>query len=144
MIQQKYQWSDYTMRSVNRNAHGTSLRRNIKKRTYFIELVHGILPTNSVINRKGPVRCLFPSCRIGRTGPMSCNASIINAPCGKAHWYRIYMLSVSVNRHVHSSRNYCLTQSELDLAIPMIRRVSGLTPISITVICIVWLNNRCR
>ena len=62
-IQARHQWSDHTMQSVNWKAHGTSLRRNMKRRTTLIKLVHGILPTNSSLHRKDPVRCLCPSCQ---------------------------------------------------------------------------------
>ena len=50
------------MATVNWKAHGTSLRRNLSKKTHLVKYVHGILPTNSKLHRNDLIRRCCPRC----------------------------------------------------------------------------------
>ncbi len=55
-------WSASTVTSINWQAHGGSLRKQMPRRIHFVKLVHDILPTHSRQNRldRGTRRC--PCC----------------------------------------------------------------------------------
>jgi hypothetical protein len=61
-MQKRHNWTQATINAVNWEAHGNSLRRELKHRTHLIKLVHNILPTNAHIHRRDPFRCICPSC----------------------------------------------------------------------------------
>jgi exonuclease III len=62
-IQERYQWSDRVMQNVNWSAHGSSLRKQLKRKTHYTKLVHGILPTCKNVYRRDFVRNKCPLCR---------------------------------------------------------------------------------
>ena len=62
VLQERYGWDAKTASFINWKANGTSLRRRMKRRSHYIKLVQGILPTNRKLHRKDQVRRLCPAC----------------------------------------------------------------------------------
>ncbi|KAI2509155.1 hypothetical protein MHU86_5274 [Fragilaria crotonensis] len=62
-MQERHSWSPQTMAAINWKAHGSALRRHLKKRTFLVKLVHGILPTNLHLHRSDQRRNRCPSCQ---------------------------------------------------------------------------------
>ena len=58
----KYGWTNRSVSYINWRAHGSSLRKQMPKRTHLIKLVHGLLPTNTSIHRHDPIRRMCPAC----------------------------------------------------------------------------------
>jgi hypothetical protein len=58
----RYDWTPQIMATVNWKAHGTSLRKQLSKKTHLVKFVHGILPTNSKLHRTDPIRSKCPRC----------------------------------------------------------------------------------
>jgi hypothetical protein len=61
-IRTRNQWSEATVESINWQAHGSALRKQIPRRIHFVKYVHDILPTHSHQNKldKGQRTC--PCC----------------------------------------------------------------------------------
>ena len=59
---QRYGWTPQTLATVNWKAHGTCLRKHLSKKTHLVKFVHGILPTNSILHRREPIRSRCPRC----------------------------------------------------------------------------------
>ncbi|KAI2508230.1 hypothetical protein MHU86_6159 [Fragilaria crotonensis] len=51
-IQERYGWSASVMNNVNWRAHGSSLRKQIKRKTHYTKLVHEILPTGKCTSER--------------------------------------------------------------------------------------------
>ena len=62
-LQDQNGWTDHTMDTINWKAHGTCLRRQIKRKTHFTKYVHGILPTGRIVHRNDQVRNKCPCCK---------------------------------------------------------------------------------
>ena len=62
-IQERYGWSQRVMDNVNWSAHGSSLRKQLKRKTHYTKLVHGILPTCKNLHRKDTLRNKCPLCK---------------------------------------------------------------------------------
>ncbi|KAI2503130.1 hypothetical protein MHU86_11321 [Fragilaria crotonensis] len=66
-IQERYGWSASVMNNVNWRAHGSSLRKQIKRKTHYTKLVHEILPTGKNVHRRDPPKPVpAMSCSCGR------------------------------------------------------------------------------
>jgi hypothetical protein len=65
-IQQKYQFSDATMDSINWGAHGKAMRAMIRKRVHLAKLVHECLPTLHRLNKFDDGRRTCPGCSVQR------------------------------------------------------------------------------
>ena len=63
-IQQKYQFSDATMDSINWGAHGKAMRAMIRKRVHLAKLVHECLPTLHRLNKFDDGRRTCPRCSV--------------------------------------------------------------------------------
>ena len=62
-IQERYDWSERVMENVNWSAHGSSLRKQLLRKTHYTKLVHGILPTCKNVHRRDPLRNKCPLCQ---------------------------------------------------------------------------------
>jgi hypothetical protein len=62
-MRDRNQWTQITFDTINWSSHGHCIRSNMQKRTHLIKLVHGILPTNSKLHRRDPIRSLCPGCK---------------------------------------------------------------------------------
>jgi hypothetical protein len=62
-IQERNGWSSRVMQNVNWQAHGASLRKKLERKTHYLKLVHGILPTGSNLHRTDPIRSRCPLCQ---------------------------------------------------------------------------------
>ena len=63
VIQEKNKWSSIVMNQINWPAHGASLRKQIARKTHYVKVLHGFLPTNKFLHKRGePSRRLCPVC----------------------------------------------------------------------------------
>lgn len=62
-IRSKNQWSHATVESVNWQAHGSAIRKQMPKRIHYVKLVHDILPTHSYLNKQDQGQRTCPCCR---------------------------------------------------------------------------------
>jgi hypothetical protein len=63
-IQQRNNWNDQTMESINWRAHGKALSGMIGKRVHLTKLVHDILPTFQRLNKFTNCERKCPACNI--------------------------------------------------------------------------------
>lgn len=61
-LKERYEWNDRVVAFINWKAHGASLRKHVKRKTHYIKMVHGILPTNRQLHRDNPTRRRCPAC----------------------------------------------------------------------------------
>jgi hypothetical protein len=62
-IQERCNWSDSTMQSIDWDTHGQAIQRGIHNRICLTKLVHGILPTKDYVHRFIDKRkCSCPTC----------------------------------------------------------------------------------
>ena len=61
-IRKKNQWSEATADSINWQAHGSALRKQIPRRIHFVKYVHDILPTHSQQNKLDKGKRTCPCC----------------------------------------------------------------------------------
>jgi hypothetical protein len=61
-VRTKNQWTLATVDSINWPAHGSALRKQIKRRIHFVKYVHDILPTNSHQNKMDKGKRTCPCC----------------------------------------------------------------------------------
>ena len=57
-------WSERTAMSINWKAHGTSLRKQLKRKSHYIKLVNGVLPTCRHVHRADQTRNKCPLCKV--------------------------------------------------------------------------------
>ena len=62
-IRLKNDWSRATVESINWNAHGSAIRKQISCRIHYVKYVHDILPTHSQLNRIDKGRRTCPCCQ---------------------------------------------------------------------------------
>jgi hypothetical protein len=62
-IQERNGWSVRIMDNINWKAHGSGLRKQLKRKTHYLKLVHGILPTCKHLHRHDPIRSVCPLCK---------------------------------------------------------------------------------
>lgn len=55
-------WSEATVTSINWQAHGSALRKQMPRRNHYVKLVHDILPTHSFQNRMDTGKRTCPCC----------------------------------------------------------------------------------
>ena len=56
-------WSEHTAATINWKAHGTSLRKQLKRKSHYTKLVNGVLPTCRHIHRADHTRNKCPLCK---------------------------------------------------------------------------------
>jgi hypothetical protein len=61
-IQTQNKWSEAITASINWQAHGSALRKQIPRRCHYVKLVHDILPTHSQKNRMDKGKHTCPCC----------------------------------------------------------------------------------
>jgi hypothetical protein len=62
-IKERHKWSDTIMKQINWKAHGACLKKQIERKTHFVKVLHGFLPTNKFFHRRAhPDRRLCPLC----------------------------------------------------------------------------------
>ena len=64
-IKRQQNWSETTLRSVNWEAHGKSMRNELPHRIHLVKLVHNILPINANIHRRHITKSQCLSCQNG-------------------------------------------------------------------------------
>jgi hypothetical protein len=62
-IMERNKWTQHIFQTINWPAHGSTLKARIDRRTHLTKLVHGILPTGTVLHRKNMTRNQCPACR---------------------------------------------------------------------------------
>ena len=62
-IQERNGWSPRIMANINWKAHGSGLRKQLKRKTHYLKLVHGILPTCKHLHRQDQIRSRCPFCK---------------------------------------------------------------------------------
>ena len=61
-VRTRNKWSEATIASINWQAHGSALRKQISRRRHYVKLVHDLLPTHSQANRMDKGKRTCPSC----------------------------------------------------------------------------------
>ena len=62
-IRTRNQWSEATIDSINWQAHGSAIRKQLPRRLHYVKFVHDILPTHSRKNRLDNGKRTCPCCQ---------------------------------------------------------------------------------
>ena len=63
-LRERNGWSERTAGNINWKAHGTSLRKQINRKSHYTKLVNGVLPTCRHVHRADPTRNKCPLCKM--------------------------------------------------------------------------------
>ena len=62
VMRDKYDWTPQLTDCVNWRSHGAAFKKRMKRKSHFVKLVHGDLPTNCQLHRSDPIRRCCPVC----------------------------------------------------------------------------------
>lgn len=88
-IRTRNQWSAATVESINWQAHGSALRKQLPRRIHYIKLVHDILPTHSQQNRMDKGKRTCPCCQ----SPTEDRDHILRCPTAERNRWRHTLLT---------------------------------------------------
>lgn len=88
-IQERNQWTDHTMNTINWRAHGKALNGMIEKRVHLTKLVHENLPTFQRLNKMTRTERKCPAC----SGAEESRDHILRCPNAERSRWRVTFMA---------------------------------------------------